>query len=155
MVPGNPSAQPQMNRFHMIAAGKFLDAGYDFVAMVEKLVAHDGVAGQDDQPVPFDHRRMGIGGIGFTDDQLPLIADGVLGRVAANLMFLQELLEQRRELLGGAAPGARRIIRWEAAKVAHQFFGEFAELMGLFFSRHDCRSRTGAIDYDSDQNQQG
>ena len=54
------SSGTESNRFHMGATGKFLDARDNFLAMMEKLISHDGMRCQHDELVALNHGRMRI-----------------------------------------------------------------------------------------------
>ena len=125
----------------MFTTGKLLDSSHDFVAVHEKLVSNHDVTGEDDEPVALDHAGMRVGGVGGADKGWPMVANGVLRRLAANLMFLKELLDDDGERLRRATLGPRRIVGGSPAQFADEFFGDFAEMRR--FVRHDfeCSSR--------------
>jgi hypothetical protein len=87
------STGPNVNGFHVFAPRELPDPADDFLAVEEKLVPHHGVTRKDGEAVTLDHAGMGIGGIGCTHQRWPVIANRVLGRLAADLMFLEELFD--------------------------------------------------------------
>jgi hypothetical protein len=120
----------------MCATGKLFDSSNDFVAVQEELVAYDCVGSEHNEQVALDHRGMGISSIGRADDRYPLVPNRVLRRFATDLMFLQQLLDQRRERLRHALFGARWLLRFDRSQIADESFGEFAELMRPVFLGH-------------------
>jgi hypothetical protein len=91
-VDNENSACADVDRFYIFTTGELLDPAHDFVAMHEEFVANDGMSGEDNEPVAFDHAGVGIGGIRRANEGRPVLTDGVFGRLAADLVFLQELL---------------------------------------------------------------
>ncbi len=131
------SAGAEVEGFDVFATGEQTDLRDDLFAMMEELVAHDGVAGEDDEAVALDGGGVRIGGVGDTDDLTPVIANGLLGGFAADVVLVEQLLDEDRERLGGAFDGAARVVRREpAAQIADELFGEFAENVRLWVVGH-------------------
>jgi len=60
-----------------------------------------------------------------------MVANGLLQRATANLVFLQELVEYGAERLGRAFFRTWRFFRRHTTQFADESFGEFAELVRL------------------------
>jgi hypothetical protein len=116
-----------VERLDCLATGELADAGDDFVAMMEDLVADDRMGREDDQAAAFDAGGMGVGGVGGADQGGPLIADRLLGRRAADLVFDHQLVDEGVKVFGRALEGAAGFFVGDAAEVADEFLGEFAE----------------------------
>src|SRR5204862_5608829 len=76
--PCRRSARAQVEGLHVSTSRQFLDALHDLLAMMKKFVADDGMTGEDDEPVPLDHRRVRVHRVGLSHDFLPMIANRVL-----------------------------------------------------------------------------
>lgn len=127
----------------MIAARQLLDPCHDRVAMQEKLVPDNCVAGEDDETVALDHRRVGVGGVGGTDEFHPLLADEMLGGFAANLMLLQQLLDEGAERLSRPLLRSGGICEGHAPQFADEGLGELAEGVGFVRIGHEKAKRAG------------
>jgi hypothetical protein len=130
-MPDEPSARAKVERFYVGAARQLLDPAHDLGAMVEELVANDRVRREHDELVALDPCWMGVGRVRRADKFDPMIADRLLGRAAADLVFLKEFFDQRGQFARGALSGALRIIERNPAQIADEFLGELAELVRL------------------------
>jgi len=61
--------------------------------MVKQLVPYDRMAGQYDESVALDIRRVRVAGVGVTYDFRPVIANRLLRRLATDLMLRQQLVD--------------------------------------------------------------
>jgi hypothetical protein len=125
------STLAEMERLHVLAARDFFDPGNDLVPMVKELIAHDGMAREHDEPVPFNHGRMRVARVGRTNDGRPMFADRVLGRAPSNLMLLEQRLNDIREWLRGPFPRSLRIVKGNATQIPDELFGDSTELVRL------------------------
>ena len=122
--------------------------------MVEDLVADDRVGGEDDQAAAFDAGGVRIGGVGRANEGGPLVADRLLGRGAADLVFDHQLLDDRAEIFRRTLDRAARFVVGDLTEVADEFLREFTEAVGLgghgIFNhgrtRRDADNRSAFVD---------
>lgn len=138
---GEGSASAQVERFYVAAAGELLDAGDNFGAMVEKFVPDHSMRREHEEHVALEAGRVRIRGGCLSDQFDPVVANRLLRRGAADLMFLKQLLDDVSEGLGRALPGATWLIRCYAPKIGDEVFGDFAERVGLLLG-HGGGTRT-------------
>jgi hypothetical protein len=126
-VRGRASTGAEIERFHGLAAGELADAGDDLAAVHEEFVADYGVRHEHCEHVALEAGGVRVGGVRRPDQLAPVIADRLLGGFPADLVFLQQLFDQRSEFHRGAAFRAGRLAGIDAAQVADEFLGDLAE----------------------------
>ena len=108
--------------------------------MQPELTADDGVRGEDEQAATrVDVGHVRIAGVCRADELRPLLAHAVFRGPGADVVFDQQLLNQVFQLARRPALHACRLLQRDAAEVADELLGEFAE--GLGAVRHGERVR--------------
>lgn len=113
----------------MGAAGESTDAVNDELSVQEELVADNRVRREDSEATTcVNLGGMRVGGVGRADELSPMVADGLLDRGAAHLVFYQQVFDQPgHRACRTAAHAARRFVG-DSAKIRDEPFSHAGEM---------------------------